>query len=477
MRGTGAKLKEVPGECLENVVLAGPFDPATIALSMEGDAAGELSASGGSPSLDTCSRFSEIEGETSYESETMSAARLDFCGDIVLAGHFAPADLAPLLGDESGAVLSRYNGPPGIPIHDLARGFSRLGVRSTVIGGMRNGPDLHLKSYPLSAALYNRRNGAAFVLDGWSRERRTILKLLQAIQPSIVHAHWTLESARAVADWDGPKVLTVHDAAYECARLGWSWDPRSVAFTLRHLANTSAVLSRFRHVVAVSPFVETYLRLRHHFRGEIRVIPNAIPPLAPTVRIPESFPKTHSLTFGCYGGPGRLKNVGTAIEAFLRIGKDLPTSRLLVFGTGWEQIKNRYSGSRIEFRGLLSHQDFLTYLASEVDIWVHPSRIEAHPITICEAIQAGCPVIAGRCSGGVAWTLDYGRAGVLVDIENPDDIAAAMLSLVQDRQRANSLVSYGRQMIQERFSPERVIDMHLRFYEEVIDQWKPCSKN
>jgi glycosyltransferase involved in cell wall biosynthesis len=477
MRGKGAKLKEVPGECLENVVLAGPFDPATLALSMEGDAAGELSATGGSPSLDACSRFSEIEGETSYESETMSKPPVDFQGDIVLAGCYDPAALAPLVGGESGIALSRYHGPPGVPIHDLARGFSRLGVRSTVIGGMRNGPDLHLKSYPLSAALYNRRNGAAFVLDGLSRERRTILKLLQAIQPSIVHAHWTMEAARAVADWDGPKVLTVHDAAYEYARLGWSWDPRSVAFTLRWLVNTSAVFKRFRHIIAISPYVETYLRARHGFRGEIRVIPNAIPPLPDNVHVPETFPKTGCVTFGCYGSPGRLKNIGAALTAFLRVHKELPNSRLLVYGTGWEAKRFMYAHLPIEFRGGQPHSVLLHELGTQVDIWVHPSRIETQGIVICEAIQAGCPVIAGRTSGAVPWTLDYGRAGILVDIENPDDIAAAMLSLVEDRQRANSLVSYGRQMIQERFSPERVIDMHLRFYEEVIDQWKPCSKN
>jgi hypothetical protein len=58
------------------------------------------------------------------------------------------------------------------------------------------------------------------------------------------------------------------------------------------------------------------------------------------------------------------------------------------------------------------------------------------------------------------------------------DVAEGMLSLVEDREQALSMVSYGlRQMILDRFNPDRVITMHLQFYKEVIDQWKPCSKN
>ena len=115
---------------------------------------------------------------------------------------------------------------------------------------------------------------------------------------------------------------------------------------------------------------------------------------------------------------------------------------------------------------------FLRSLASEIDIWVHPSRIEAHRITICEAIQAGCPVIAGAQAAAVPWTLDYGKAGMLVDIERPEKVAEAMLALVRDRQRALALVSYGRRMILDRFSPDHVLDLHLQYYRDVISQWK-----
>lgn len=396
---------------------------------------------------------------------------VDIVENVVLAGPFDPATLARLMDGDAARELSTLTGPLASPIHRLASGLKTRGVNTIVLGSIEQLPEMDVRSSNLRAILYHKRGTAAFILDGWRHEREAILKRLQEIRPSIVHAHWTLEAARAVADWDGPKVLTIHDAAYECVRLGWKWNPLSAVYFARWLANTSAVLRRFQHVIAVSPFVETYLRLRHGFRGDIQVIPNAIPPLPATVRPADTFPKTLSLTFGCYGMPGRLKNVDSAIEAFHRVKPHLPNSRLLVFGAGWEELSPRYAGSRIEFRGGLPHQDFLRCLACEVDIWVHPSRIEAHPIAPCEALQAGCPVIAGRASGGVAWTLDYGRAGVLVDVENPEEIAAAMLSLAHDRERATSLVSYGRRMILERFSPDLVLEMHLQYYRQVVEMW------
>ena len=147
----------------------------------------------------------------------------------------------------------------------------------------------------------------------------------------------------------------MHDAAYEYARIGWHWHPGAIAYKTRWIANTLATLKRFDHVIAVSPFVETYLRLRHRFQGEIRVIPNAIPPLPAAIRPVEIFPRSGRVTFGCYGNPGHLKNVETAIDAFLLLQRELPDSRLLIFGRGWSGLIERYDTSSIELRELVRH--------------------------------------------------------------------------------------------------------------------------
>jgi len=306
------------------------------------------------------------------------------------------------------------------------------------------------------------------LLNGLKEERNALLKFLSIIQPSIVHAHWTFEAGRAVGDWHGPKVLTVHDAAWEYARLGFALRPLGLAYTARLLKNTAETLNRFQHIIAVSPFVETYLRLEHRYRGEIRVIPNGMPELSQDLVAPGAFPKTGTITFGCYGEPGGLKNVAVAVKAFHLIAKTLPNSRLLVFGAGWTKERKKYEGPGIEFRGALPHRDFLRCLVEEVDVWVHPARIEAHPISICEAIQAGCPVIAGGASGGVAWTLDYGQSGFLVDIEDPQAVGQAMRDAVLDWPRSQQKVVYGQAFIREKLNQDRILDLHLQYYSDIM---------
>jgi YD repeat-containing protein len=57
------------------------------------------------------------------------------------------------------------------------------------------------------------------------------------------------------------------------------------------------------------------------------------------------------------------------------------------------------------------------------DILVHPSREESFGMTIAEAQLAGVVVIGGAHSGAVPWTLDYNRAGRLVDVRSTKDLS------------------------------------------------------
>jgi glycosyltransferase involved in cell wall biosynthesis len=329
---------------------------------------------------------------------------------------------------------------------------------------------LLIKSPLLNVGIYPGSGGWPFVRDGRRQEREMILALLKETAPEIVHAMWTLEGGRAVADWAGPKVLTVHDTAWEYVLRGVSLNPIHLAYCARWLANTSATLAGFQHVIAVSPFVEEYLRRRHRYRGAIRVIPNAIPEIDPKLAASRPFPKSGTVTFGCYGGPGRIKNVLNAIRAFRLLQPTVPDIRLHIFGSGWgARDKQQLGGNGVEFRGALLHSDFLRAMAEEVDIWVHTARIEAHPITPCEAIQCGCAVIAGRNSGGVAWTLDEGRAGMLVDVERPAEIADVMRALMMDRVAADAMIAHGRLFIRENFSPEVALERHLHYYRDILN--------
>ena len=388
---------------------------------------------------------------------------------VALVAFFETKRAAALLPPELGARLAAVRSTGGIPANWLAEALVGQGIPTTLIGNIRDAEPMLLRSPLLNVGVYRGSGGLQFVRDGRRAERDAILAMLRETAPEIVHAMWTLEGGRAVADWTGPKLLTVHDAAWEYARIGLSPSPVYLAYTARWLANTAATLKRYQHVIAVSPFLEGYLRKRHGFRGEIRVIPNAIPEPPAELLAPRPYPKSGAITFGAYGGEGPIKNVENAMRAFRLLQKTEPGIRLLIFGGGWSaEAMSEWGGGGIEFRGAVLHADFLRAMAEEVDLWVHPARIEAHPLTVCEAIQCGCAVIAGRNSGGVAWTLDDGRAGLLVDVERPAEIADAMRTLMLDRARAEASIAHGRCIIRERYSPVAVLQQHLTFYADIL---------
>ena len=83
--------------------------------------------------------------------------------------------------------------------------------------------------------------------------------------------------------------------------------PISMTFAARWLLNTRQTLAGFDHLIAVSPYLESYLRLKHGFRGEIRVIPNAIVELPADLVVPQVFPKSGQVTFATFGEPGKAQ--------------------------------------------------------------------------------------------------------------------------------------------------------------------------
>jgi hypothetical protein len=43
-----------------------------------------------------------------------------------------------------------------------------------------------------------------------------------------------------------------------------------------------------------------------------------------------------------------------------------------------------------------------------------------------------------------------------------------MLGIVHNRERALELVTYGRRMILEKWSPDRIVEMHLEYYKDIV---------
>ncbi|MEW6577691.1 MAG: glycosyltransferase family 4 protein [Chloroflexota bacterium] len=106
---------------------------------------------------------------------------------------------------------------------------------------------------------------------------------------------------------------------------------------------------------------------------------------------------------------------------------------------------------------------------------VFPSYSEAFAIVPFEAMACGCPTIYTKHPPGPELVED-GVNGLLVDPDNPDEIADAILRLLQDDNLARRLGEAGRKLVQEKYSVEAVLPQNIRFYEECIANFQATRK-
>jgi glycosyltransferase involved in cell wall biosynthesis len=80
-----------------------------------------------------------------------------------------------------------------------------------------------------------------------------------------------------------------------------------------------------------------------------------------------------------------------------------------------------------------------------------PAQGEGFGMVFVEAGAAGLPVVAGR-SGGASEAVDDEESGLLVEPNEPTEIAAAIVRLLKDPELARRLGRAGRERAEGRFS-------------------------
>ncbi len=172
-------------------------------------------------------------------------------------------------------------------------------------------------------------------------------------------------------------------------------------------------------------------RSTHAFRGEVRVIHNWPPQVSRSspqgeVRrtdIREELGLSqHRLLVGTVARLHPSKGVDVLINAFLSDGSLDAT--LVIVGQGKEAGRLKRlaeQDSRIRFVGFREDVD---HILSALDLFVSPSREEAMPLAVLEAMRAGLPIVATRTDGALQLLAD--QTATLVAVDDPIELSAAL---------------------------------------------------
>ena len=400
---------------------------------------------------------------------------------IGIVGPLASADVAHLL---DGAPAPRPVGMPGAPIlatlitELLRRGYrvsaftltGDLPLRSEAAVVMR-GPAFELHAVPARLRAWpmnGRRLGR--IVDLYAFERQGLQRAIGLAQPDVLHAHWTYEYAWAALRSGLPHVVTCHDSPLVIAR--FQRDLRHGAYRWLRAGMAWHVLREARRVTAVSPYLAD--EVRPLCRADVAVVPNPMPDAA--------FARTRGLRFGplrvvmAANGWDARKNPQPALQAFARLAEQYPRAELHLFGRDygagqmaqrWWQGQGRGHGGGLFFHGEVAHETMLEALAQS-DLLLHPALEESFGAVPAEAMAMGVPVVAGLRSGAVPWVV--GDSGLLVDVTQPADMAAAMGRLAAEPAFAARLGARGRVEALARFRASAVAARYEAEYAAALGQ-------
>jgi glycosyltransferase involved in cell wall biosynthesis len=158
-----------------------------------------------------------------------------------------------------------------------------------------------------------------------------------------------------------------------------------------------------------------------------------------------------------------------AVAAMDDVRRTLPGVRLLIAGDGPARDDVARVAARLgEGARMIGHRDDIMAVLDAADLLLHPSRADAFPTVLLEALAAGVPIVASAV-GGIPEIVEDGRTGVLVAPPlEPGAFAAPLARLLADRELRGALARRGRERFDAEFTVERWAARLRGVYEDVL---------
>jgi glycosyltransferase involved in cell wall biosynthesis len=226
-------------------------------------------------------------------------------------------------------------------------------------------------------------------------------------------------------------------------------------------------------VVVLSARMEDYL-IAHEFNmPDIRLIPNGVDIArfhpAPTSTSSADRPRV----VVCVSILRYEKGIDVLLQAWRLVQEQLTQSsqaQLVIVGDGPLQAqlecmaKALGIADSVEFAGFQSN---IPMQFHQGDLAVLPSRFEGMPNAVLEAMACGLPCVATRVSGSED-IIQHGTNGLLVEPQDYENMAKALLTLLCDPVLAKKYGHAARIRIEQHYSLQRIMDMYVELYQSLV---------
>ena len=267
-----------------------------------------------------------------------------------------------------------------------------------------------------------------------------------------------------------PVILDIHDILPEFFASKFSYDESSLLF--RILLIEERISTRFASHVIVANHI-WHKRIEQRCRCEGRSTPICNYPDAALFRMKPDERRGEEVKMIYPGTLNRHQGVDIAVRAFARIAGLVPRAHFHIYGEGPEKASLAALAQSLGVAEQVSVHDFvpldqITPIMAAADLAVVPKRVssrfgnEAASTKIPQFMALGVPVVVSRTAIDSFY---YDDSLVrFVEPENEPDLAAAMLSLLNDPESRRRLAHNSLEYVREHSWPR-----HQHTYLELVD--------
>ncbi len=257
-------------------------------------------------------------------------------------------------------------------------------------------------------------------------------------------------------------VITFHNYVLDAAMRPYSSRIQRLHYATDLRFFTRLALWRAQAVTAVSEFTAALVREDMKYTGPIEVIPNGVD----TNRF---FPAQREATNGPLqvlfsGNLTRRKGADLLPEIARLAGADVQ----IHYTTGARAGIGDPRWAGLKPVGRVPHVD-MPALYRQFDVLLFPTVREGMSLALLEAMASGLAVVASDASSNPE-LIEHGVGGLLCPVGEPKAYATALRTLAADRERVRDMGQYNRQVVESRYTVDRMVAGYRKVFERVLGQ-------
>ncbi len=305
-----------------------------------------------------------------------------------------------------------------------------------------------------------------------------LIKLIKRHQINIIHAHSyiyfsSLQASLIKSILKIPFVLHIHGGI----ELPLSTFVQRVSKRVYDYTLARLTIKQADAIFCVSNYDARILGKKFGLRKEkLFVVPNAVDIKKFKFTLPNNVRKRILYV----GDLEYWKGVHILIQSFKKVSEKIAGSdvELVVAGGGSQLTALMRIVSKhklpVRFLGVVPHHR-IPVLMQNCNLFVLPSLSEGFPTTVLEAMASGLPVIVTSV-GGIPEIVRHMKTGILVKPNDVDELAEAMIMLINDKAKSRELAINARSLVEEKYTWEKTAKYVLELYQRILE-WRELNES